>query len=152
MLESDDSGTLPKEPVVRRISAIFALLSMLVLSQPASASPSGQSAPRVQLDVQSETYCADTEEFELLSEINDYRAANGLPSLTLSATLGAAADHHSESMASFNYFDASHDLHFEGANQDQTVTWQQNIANFGYPDNTHTSRAENLAAGYERAA
>jgi hypothetical protein len=54
-------------------------------------------------------------------------------------------------MASFNYFDGSHDLHFEGKNQDQTITWQENIANHGYPDNTHTSRAENLAAGFETA-
>jgi hypothetical protein len=54
-------------------------------------------------------------------------------------------------MATFNYFDASHDLHFEGDNQDATKSWQQNIADNGYPDNTHTSRAENLAAGYETA-
>lgn len=87
----------------------------------------------------------------MLDELNAYRAKNGASELTLSVTLGAAADHHSESMASFNYFDASHDLLFEGPNQDETVTWQQNIADHGYPDNTHTSRAENLAAGFETA-
>ena len=97
------------------------------------------------------SYCADPEELAMLSELNAYRSEHGLGELTLSATLGAAAKHHSESMANFNYFDGSHDLHFEGDSQDQTITWQENIANHGYPDNTHTSRAENLAAGFESA-
>jgi hypothetical protein len=66
--------------------------------------------------------------------------------------LSAAARHHAESMATYDYFDGSHDLHFEGEDDDETITWQENIANHGYPDNTHTSRAENLAAGFETAA
>jgi len=97
-------------------------------------------------------YCADPEELAMLTELNAYRADLGVGELTLSATLGAAAKHHSESMADFNYFDGSHDLHFEGEHQDETITWQQNIADHGYPDNTHTSRAENLAAGFELAS
>jgi uncharacterized protein YkwD len=137
---------------VRRIVGCVVLLSALMLPDATSASPMSSNLALSNLGASSQAYCADAEEIELLNEINDYRAANGLAPLTLSATLGAAADHHSESMASFNYFDPSHDLHFEGAAQDETVIWQENIANFGYPDNTHTSRAENLAAGYERAA
>jgi uncharacterized protein YkwD len=96
-------------------------------------------------------YCADPEELVMLAGLNAYRAEQGMGELTLSVSLGAAAKHHSESMASFNYFDGSHDLHFEGEHQDETITWQENIANHGYPDNTHTSRAENLAAGFESA-
>lgn len=137
---------------MRRVVAIVGLLVALALPHAAFANPSTAAKSPTGEPAGSETYCADSEEFELFTEINDYRSANGLAPLVLSPSLGAAADHHSESMASFNYFDPSHDLHFEGPNQDETVTWQANIANFGYPDSTHTSRAENLAAGYERAA
>ena len=145
-LVSEESG------IVRRIAAIIALLSVLAAPHVALASPNGKTPSVTRTYANGQAYCADSEELELLVEINEYRTANGLTPLKLSTTLGAAAEHHSESMASFNYFDPSHDLHFEGPNQDETVSWQQNIANFGYPDNTHTSRAENLAAGYERAA
>src|SRR4051812_10459272 len=59
------------------------------------------------------TYCGDPEEMEMLRLINAYREDNGLGDLVLSPTLGAAAQHHSDSMSNFNYFDSSHDLHFE---------------------------------------
>jgi uncharacterized protein YkwD len=130
------------------LAAIFALL----LPHSAGAATGATSASFSAAAKSANTYCADPEEMALLADINQYREANGLDDLTLSPTLGAAAKHHSESMANFNYFDTSHDLRFEGPDQDQTITWQQNIANAGYPDNTHTSRAENLAAGYETAA
>lgn len=102
--------------------------------------------------VDADSYCVDAEEFALLELVNSYRQENGLQPLALSATLGAAAEHHSTSMATYNYFDGSHDLHFEGPNQDESTTWQQNIENHGYPDNTTTSRAEILAAGFESAS
>lgn len=135
------------------VRVFFVVGLLLALMSPISAVAAPAAVHRSPVNAQAEPqgYCADAEEFELLISINEYRSANGLPPLVLSLTLGAAAAHHSESMASFNYFDAGHDLRFEGEAQDQTVSWQQNIANFGYPDNTRTSRAENLAAGYESA-
>jgi hypothetical protein len=72
--------------------------------------------------------------------INDYRSKNGLGALTISLTLGAAAEFHSVDMAKNNYF--SHTL-YDG------TTWKTNIANHGYPTNSY--RAENIAAGYESA-
>jgi len=134
---------------VRRIFAVLTLSLLLVTPVVVSASPDDSSSVEGETGYANGAYCADAEEWALLQQINDYRFDEGLDPLTLSETLGGAADHHSESMAAFNYFDASHDLHFEGPAQDSTVSWQDNIANFGYPDNTHTSRAENLAAGYE---
>jgi uncharacterized protein YkwD len=136
---------------VRRFAAVILFVAALLAPGSAFATPAvpvGSSTVRA---TDAANYCADPEELAMLNELNAYRAENGAGELTLSVALGAAAKHHSESMASFNYFDGSHDLHFEGANQDETVTWQQNIANHGYPDNTHTSRAENLAAGFEKA-
>lgn len=136
---------------VRKGVHLIALAALLVMLASFPVRAAAQTPPATTATAAS-SYCADPEEAAMLKLINEYRSQNGLPALTLSPTLGAAAKHHSESMAQFNYFDAGHDLRFEGPNQDQTVTWQENIANFGYPDNTTTSRAENLAAGYETAA
>lgn len=47
--------------------------------------------------------CADTEEQAFLKLINDFRAANGLPALSLSQSLSVAADAHSVDMATANY-------------------------------------------------
>lgn len=132
--------------------ALIALMAALLTQGSALASPTLPAESPAGVATESSAYCADPEELDLLRRLNEYRAEHGVGELTLSVTLGAAAKHHSESMATFNYFDGSHDLHFEGENQDETITWQQNIANHGYPDNTHTSRAENLAAGFETAA
>jgi len=84
--------------------------------------------------------CPTGEELVMLALINDFRAENGVGPLTLSPTLTAAADFHSQDMANRNYF--SHDLPGIG-------TWSQNISNYGYGGGT---RAENIAAGYSDAA
>lgn len=137
---------------MRRFIAIAALLAAFILPASTLATPPAAATAIAPVTTDASAYCADSAELDMLRLINAYRAEHGIAPLSLSVTLGAAAKHHSESMAEFNYFDASHDLHFEGENQDQTITWQENIQNYGYPDNTRTSRAENLAAGYESAA
>jgi uncharacterized protein YkwD len=81
-------------------------------------------------------WVAETEECRFLGLINQYRKDNGVGTLTISATLSAAAEFHSLNMATLGYF--SHTL-LDG------TTWAQNIANFGYPSDT--SRGENIAAG-----
>jgi uncharacterized protein YkwD len=91
--------------------------------------------------------CLSADEAVLLDRINTYRQVNGLSPLTASPTLTAAARHHAESMAEHNYFPADYSVQFEGPDHDQTITWQQNIANAGYPDNTHTTRSEIIGAG-----
>jgi uncharacterized protein YkwD len=82
-------------------------------------------------------YCATSGEVAVLKLINDYRKSKGLGALVLTQTLSAASDHHSQSMADYNYF--SHDLVPEG------ISWSQNMANHGY--NYNTWKAENIAAG-----
>src|SRR5688500_6576071 len=52
-------------------------------------------------------FCADSEELEFLTLINEYRVANGAKPLVLSQTLSAAAEHHSLDMAANNFM--SHD-------------------------------------------
>jgi Cysteine-rich secretory protein family/F5/8 type C domain len=136
---------------VLRVLSIIGLVLALMSPISADAAPGGNAVSLATGPAAVQVYCADPEEFELFISINEYRTAHGLAPFTLSLTLGAAATHHSDSMAAFNYFDAGHDLHFEGVGQDETVSWQQNIANFGYPDSTRTSRAESVAAGYESA-
>jgi uncharacterized protein YkwD len=96
--------------------------------------------------------CLSQEEALLLDRINTFREMNGLSRLAASPTLSTAARHHAESMATHNYFPADYSVQFEGPNHDQTITWQQNIANAGYPDNTHTTRSEIIGAGTDSVA
>jgi len=81
-------------------------------------------------------YCVEPWDTELLQLINNYRASNGAPALTLSWTLGAAAQHHSIDMAKTGNF--SHTL-------SDGTTWLDNIINHGY---TYAYRSENIAWGY----
>jgi uncharacterized protein YkwD len=80
------------------------------------------------------------EERAVLDLINDYRRKNGAGSLSLQNQLGAAADHHSQDMASKNYF--SHTL----SNGDSP---EKNIERFGYTNWSYVG--ENIAAGQETA-
>lgn len=81
-------------------------------------------------------YQPQSRECQMLGLINDYRASNGLSTLTLSNSLGIGSVFHSKDMAVNDSF--SHDL-------SDGTTWQQNLYNHGYPDNT--SIGENIAAG-----
>ncbi len=85
-------------------------------------------------------YTPDNEELTFLALINDYRGQSGLGSLSLNMTLGAAADFHSQDMATSGYF--------EHTALDGT-SFDQNIRNFGY---TGATMGENIAAGMETAA
>jgi len=91
--------------------------------------------------------CLSANEALLLDRINTFRQVNGLSRLIASPTLTAAARHHAESMATYNYLPADYSVRHEGENHDQTITWQENIANFGYPDNTHSARSAIIGAG-----
>ncbi|RJQ42870.1 MAG: CAP domain-containing protein [Gaiellales bacterium] len=83
----------------------------------------------------------DNEELEFLTLINNYRAQNGLPALTLSTSLSNAAEGHSYDMAVRNYF--SH------TSQDGRSPWDRiRAAGYGY----NTWLGENIAAGYSTAA
>lgn len=86
-------------------------------------------------------YSPDSEERAFLDLINDYRRKNGAGDLSLQNQLGAAADYHSEDMASKNYF--SHDL----SNGDSA---EKNIERFGYT--SWSFIGENIAAGQETAS
>ena len=88
-----------------------------------------------------ETYAPDASECGFLAVINEYRASKGLHALKLSATLGAAAEHHSRDMANNNVF--SHTL-------STRVSWSDNIMNHGYVEGA--AMAENIAAGRSSAS
>lgn len=119
-----------------------AVLSVSVASAGGAAASPGSGPGYVPVSaVSASGYCPDTQEKEFLTRINNYRAANGLAPVKLSAKLGAAAEHHSLDMANKNYF--SHTL-------SNGTTWSQNIVNHGYTYNTY--RAENIAAGYQSAS
>lgn len=85
-------------------------------------------------------YTPDNEELSFLALINDYRSQSGLASLSLNLTLGAAADFHSQDMATSGYFEHTA---LNG------TSFDQNIRNFGY---TGSTMGENIAAGMETAA
>jgi uncharacterized protein YkwD len=85
------------------------------------------------------SYCADAPELEFLALINDYRAQNGLGTLSLGQHISAAAQHHSADMADRNYF--SHTTLGTSDGPDERM-----LAH-GYPANT-TWWGENIYAGY----
>lgn len=87
-------------------------------------------------------YKPDKQECAFLKDINEFRQKNNKGELTLSATLGAAADHHSEDMAENNYWNDNHKL-------SDGTTAEQNIRNHGYDDPTW---GENIAAGNAKAS
>lgn len=129
------------------MSRLSMLLLGLVLGFGVTAASAGASpAPggsRLQSgDASSSWYCADAEAQKFLSLINSYRKSKGLAPLALSQTLGAAAQHHSDSMAKNDYF--SHDLIPEG------ISWSKNVENYGYTYTTY--RGENIAAGSSSAS
>ena len=86
-------------------------------------------------------YCVESAENQFLTLINNYRAQNGLSTLTQSWTLAAAAQHHTLDMSlpQWSYTTYGHNL-------TDGTTWLQNIINhgyaYGYP------RSENIAWGY----
>ena len=137
-------GQRGRDVLVRLAAALSVTLGLGVLLSQANvtfAAP-GQSATSVVTNnVGVSEYCASSEEIAFLALINDYRRANGLRAFVLSQTLGAAAEHHSKSMADHNYF--SHTLIPEG------IGWSQNMTNHGYDYSTY--RGENIAAGVARA-
>lgn len=79
--------------------------------------------------------CLSSNDAEMLSLINNYRAENGLGPLTASPTLTDAAQYHATDMADQNYF--SHDVQGVGS-------WSDNISDNGY---NSMGRGENIAAG-----
>ena len=124
--------------------ALPCLLVVAVLAMPAipvAAAPGSTPAATTSASISASEYAPDSQECAMLAKINAYRKSKGRGALTLSRTLGAAAEHHSREMASKNYF--SHQMR-------NGVSWSQNISNHGYPGNTY--RGENIAAGYSRAS
>lgn len=81
-------------------------------------------------------YCLGAVETECLGLINAYRQANGRGALAVSATLGAAAEHHALDMAETGTF--SHTM-------SDGKTWLENIIAHGYP---FGYRSENIGWGY----
>ena len=129
-----------------RRSMLFQALLLLVaggLIAPAISVTAAPGSPATVIPaamISASQYAPDAEECAMLAKINAYRKANGKSALTLSRTLGAAAEHHSRDMAAKNYF--SHTL-------SDGTSWSKNITNHGYPTNTY--RAENIAAGHAKA-
>ena len=70
-----------------------------------------------------------------MNKINAYRAQNGVGSLQMSRSLAAAARHHAYYMSRSD--DIDHTL--------GSVSWIQNIYNYGYPQNYHIG--ENVLGG-----
>lgn len=88
----------------------------------------------------------EAEETEFLRLINDYRQDNGLRPLTLSDTLTAASERHSEDMAKYDFF--AHNTEKSSYYPAGSRPWDRMEAE-GYTYNT--AKGENLAVGYESA-
>ncbi len=104
------------------------------------ALPGVEARPDLKARTNAGGYLPESVECQALQKMNAFRRKHGKGPLTLSATLGAAAEHHSADMASRNYFD--HNL--RGG-----PTWDQNIRQHGY---RAFPIGENIAAGMGSAA
>jgi uncharacterized protein YkwD len=123
--------------MTRNIPAALAVLLAMLLAAALSLAPA---APAVN----AAGSCAadatlDSEEQAFLALINDYRAQNGLPTLTPSYTLSLAAAWKSADLGSNAYF----------AHDDLNRTWVQRVRDCGYSYNTYIG--ENIAAGASSA-
>jgi len=81
----------------------------------------------------------DTEESTFLTLINNYRAANGAPALTISYTLTKSSAWKSYDLGANAYF----------AHDDLNRTWVQRVVACGYTASGYIG--ENIAAGYQSA-
>ncbi len=88
----------------------------------------------------------DAEEQRFLQLINEYRQNNGLGPLTLSDTLSASSERHSEDMGEYGFF--AHDTVQSSYYPAASRPWDRMAAE-GYDYNTF--KGENIAAGYETA-
>lgn len=102
-------------------------------------------APKPMSAAEPSFYLPDSEECAVVALINQFRADNGKQPLVLLSSLGAAAEHKAEDMASRNYFSHTEPPTKSGG---EPTSFSQNITNFGY---TASGRGENLAAGYGSA-
>ncbi len=103
----------------------------------ASAAPTNTGTGTTRLENTASGYRPAGQECIFISLINNHRKKYGVAPLTMTRTLGAAAEHHSVDMAKSGVF--SHTM-------SNGVTWSQNMTNHGYTYNTY--RGENIAAGY----
>jgi uncharacterized protein YkwD len=89
----------------------------------------------------------DPEELKFLKLLNKYRQDNRRPTLILSDALTTASERHSEDMGHYNFFDHKtiKSSYFPAGSD----PWDR-MARSGY-DYPRSSRAENLAEGYETA-
>ena len=88
----------------------------------------------------------DAEEQQFLQLINEYRQNNGVGPLTLSDTLSASSERHSEDMGKYHFF--AHDTVKSSYYPAGSQPWDRMAAE-GYDYNTF--KGENIAAGYETA-
>src|SRR4051794_14013242 len=102
--------------IPNQVSRLLHVLAMLaiVLSVTLHASPGAEAG----------LWTPDANECAFLRDINAYRKSHGVGPLTLSRSLSMAADNHSRYMGRTD--DVDHTL--------GTVTWAQNILNYGYPE------------------
>ncbi len=105
------------------------LLAIVIALTAVAAPPAGSQAEAM-----------DSEETTFLAMINQYRAANGLGSLSLNSKLNDAARWMAQDLAAHSYFS-----HTDSLGRDPF----QRMDNFGYDYNTW--RGENLVAGTEMA-
>jgi uncharacterized protein YkwD len=90
----------------------------------------------------------DAEEIEFMRLINEYRAENGLPCLSISPTMNAAADYMSRAMGEEGFFS-----HNEPPCSGESCSGRdpfERIRDFGHDG--WRAGGENIAAGYETAA
>jgi len=123
-----------KNPFAAACTAIAVVLgTLVVLIAPAQALTNCTVSP--------EDQAVDAEEQQLLTLINQYRAANDLPPLAMDPDLTRAAASFARDMANFNYVGANH---VDRLGRDIPTRLTQ-------CDVAYTAWAENIAWGYDEA-
>ncbi len=117
------------------------LATLVFAARPAFSAPDISERNRA-TSIDTTSHCADSEEQAFLGLLNDYRASQGVAPVALGQSVSAAAEHHSLSMGTYNYFD--HFLVPEG------ISFGANMINHGY--SPYTWKGENIAGAYDTAA
>lgn len=133
------------------VKVLLVSMALSLMTPPFAGSPAASPAVAQETDTKAASSEGPMEEpsyeagkLEMVRAINDYREENGLSSLKVADTVSVAAQHHSEDMATYDFF--SHTT-TESDYYKREADFAERLDREGY--DRETFRSENIAAGQQ---